>query len=269
MLTVLRKIRKSLIDSGSARKYLLYAVGEILLVMIGILLALQVNTWNQNRVNRIKEVNALNLLQENLKDQSHQIRLAHRLSRNRIKYAFDVFDYLEHNTTFHDSMRAHIRYATTDDRTYVINSGFEIIKNTKLSNDELERMIHDLYEGQLRRIDVGTSYAPDIGTYFEDYARKHFNAVDISISAAHPELDSLGYKERVQYIIEKNWGRRHFGYAPKDYNHLRQDEEFQLLLKKSIEFRTWKIMRIQSAIKAIDEIQEVLEKEIISLKKAN
>ena len=49
MITLLRRIRKSLIDSGSARKYLVYAIGEILLVMIGILLALQVSIWNEER----------------------------------------------------------------------------------------------------------------------------------------------------------------------------------------------------------------------------
>jgi len=49
MLTFLRKIRKSLIESGSARKYLLYAIGEIALVVIGILIALQINNWNEGR----------------------------------------------------------------------------------------------------------------------------------------------------------------------------------------------------------------------------
>jgi hypothetical protein len=47
MLTFFRKIRKSLLGSGQVRKYLLYAISEILLVMVGILLALQVNNWNQ------------------------------------------------------------------------------------------------------------------------------------------------------------------------------------------------------------------------------
>ncbi|MEL6810335.1 MAG: DUF6090 family protein, partial [Bacteroidota bacterium] len=47
-MKVFRKIRKRLIDSGHVKKYLLYAIGEILLVMIGILLALKVNTWNEN-----------------------------------------------------------------------------------------------------------------------------------------------------------------------------------------------------------------------------
>src|SRR6056297_896564 len=49
MITLFRRIRQKLIDSGSITKYLLYAVGEILLVVIGILIALQVNNWNENR----------------------------------------------------------------------------------------------------------------------------------------------------------------------------------------------------------------------------
>jgi len=54
MLRFFRTIRKKLIEQDNIRKYLLYAIGEILLVVIGILIALQVNTWNQNRTDRNK-----------------------------------------------------------------------------------------------------------------------------------------------------------------------------------------------------------------------
>ncbi len=47
MLKFLRKIRQKLIDEGNLKRYLVYAIGEILLVMIGILLALQRSNWNQ------------------------------------------------------------------------------------------------------------------------------------------------------------------------------------------------------------------------------
>ncbi|MFY0604574.1 MAG: hypothetical protein JXQ93_11525 [Flavobacteriaceae bacterium] len=47
-------------------KYFKYAIGEIILVVIGILIALQINNWNQNRLNRIGAKNFLNQVQEEL-----------------------------------------------------------------------------------------------------------------------------------------------------------------------------------------------------------
>jgi hypothetical protein len=52
MLNIFRKIRQKLIEQDNLKRYIVYALGEVLLVMIGILLALQVNTWNENRKDR-------------------------------------------------------------------------------------------------------------------------------------------------------------------------------------------------------------------------
>ena len=71
MLTFFRKIRKNLLGEGSTSKYLVYAVGEILLVMVGILLALQVNNWNEWRKDRIKEKEYLREILEDLKRHHH------------------------------------------------------------------------------------------------------------------------------------------------------------------------------------------------------
>ncbi len=49
MLRFFRQIRKNLMEQNKVRTYILYAIGEIALVMIGILLALQVNNWNEGR----------------------------------------------------------------------------------------------------------------------------------------------------------------------------------------------------------------------------
>ncbi len=51
---------------GSARKYLIYAFGEITLVVLGILIALSLNNWNQSRINSISEINYLERLQREL-----------------------------------------------------------------------------------------------------------------------------------------------------------------------------------------------------------
>ena len=50
MIRFYRKIRKQLLSDNKFRKYLFYAIGEIFLVVIGILLALQINTWNDKRI---------------------------------------------------------------------------------------------------------------------------------------------------------------------------------------------------------------------------
>jgi hypothetical protein len=55
MIPIFRKIRKQMADDNKPAKYLRYAIGEIMLVVIGILIALQINTWNQNRIDRNEE----------------------------------------------------------------------------------------------------------------------------------------------------------------------------------------------------------------------
>ena len=55
MIPYFRKIRKQHADDNKPLKYLRYAVGEIILVVIGILIALQINNWNQARIDQKKE----------------------------------------------------------------------------------------------------------------------------------------------------------------------------------------------------------------------
>ena len=49
MIKFFRHIRKDLMEKNKTGKYLKYAIGEIVLVVIGILIALQINNWNENR----------------------------------------------------------------------------------------------------------------------------------------------------------------------------------------------------------------------------
>ena len=65
MIKFFRKIRQNLLSEGKTGKYFKYAIGEIILVVIGILIALSINNWNENR----KEYNALKTLTENLNNE--------------------------------------------------------------------------------------------------------------------------------------------------------------------------------------------------------
>lgn len=88
MLKFFRTIRKKLIEQDNIRKYLLYALGEILLVVIGILIALQVNTWNENRKIAHEEQAILTRLLEDLefaKTQSERFILREHEDIDRLK----------------------------------------------------------------------------------------------------------------------------------------------------------------------------------------
>lgn len=55
MIKFFRKIRQKLLDENRFSKYLIYAIGEIVLVVIGILIALQINNWNENEKIKTEE----------------------------------------------------------------------------------------------------------------------------------------------------------------------------------------------------------------------
>jgi uncharacterized membrane protein YgaE (UPF0421/DUF939 family) len=66
MIKFFRKIRQSLLIENKLSRYLLYAIGEIVLVVIGILIALQVNNWNEGRKELAKSHEILREIAENL-----------------------------------------------------------------------------------------------------------------------------------------------------------------------------------------------------------
>ena len=63
MLFLLRQIRRKLLTNNKVTTYLLYAIGEIFLVVVGILIAVQIDDWNANRINQSKERAILKNLQ--------------------------------------------------------------------------------------------------------------------------------------------------------------------------------------------------------------
>ena len=83
MIKFFRKIRQNLISEGKTGKYMTYAFGEIVLVMIGILLALQVNNWNESQKAKQKEQYYLTKLEENLKQDT--LLLNREVERIKVK----------------------------------------------------------------------------------------------------------------------------------------------------------------------------------------
>lgn len=67
MITFFRKIRATLLAEGKTAKYLKYAIGEILLVVIGILIAVQINNWNETRKVDLREISFLINMSDEIK----------------------------------------------------------------------------------------------------------------------------------------------------------------------------------------------------------
>ncbi|NKI30943.1 hypothetical protein [Croceivirga thetidis] len=74
MIKFFRRIRQKLLSENRFSKYLVYAIGEIILVMVGILLALQVNTWNANREDREREALLIQQLHLEMQDNLEQFK---------------------------------------------------------------------------------------------------------------------------------------------------------------------------------------------------
>ncbi len=84
MIKFFRKIRQNLLMENKTGKYFKYAIGEIVLVMIGILLALQVNNWNNERKDRVREVKYLQNIKQDLEKDLNS--LAFQINFRREKY---------------------------------------------------------------------------------------------------------------------------------------------------------------------------------------
>ena len=163
MLTFLRRIRKSLIESGSApsdrairagRRYVLYAIGEILLVMIGILLALQVNNWNEERKNIKAEKELYENLLINLRgDSTDLIRILERVSsavRAQRILIQNPYDSLTANYTTKELERI-VRSVNSIGNSFIprINSYNQIINSGMLPlirSEKIKNALVDLYD---------------------------------------------------------------------------------------------------------------------------
>ena len=104
MVHFFRRIRQKLLANNQMKKYILYAIGEIALVMIGILLALQVNNWNEGRKNRLKEKVYL----ENLKSDLVLDIDRQKDRLNKIAYKASLFKAIDPSFQIRDSLHGKI-----------------------------------------------------------------------------------------------------------------------------------------------------------------
>ncbi|RNC87993.1 MAG: hypothetical protein ED556_02040 [Winogradskyella sp.] len=147
MIKFFRHIRRSLLNENRMGKYFKYAFGEILLVVIGILIALQINNWNESNKAKKTEVYVLTEILNNLEEDSdilkHMIQKREKAKTSVSK----MISYLEESSISQDTLEADLLNMLTFERYFPINNGYEICKSKglELSNNLLISKISRYY----------------------------------------------------------------------------------------------------------------------------
>jgi Family of unknown function (DUF6090) len=156
MLKFFRKIRFNLMDTGKTSKYLKYAIGEIILVVIGILIALQINNWNEQK----KENNTATLLAKSLIEDLNKdvdfLKNALTFSEQKINSCDALLTLLSKPQTEWDNKQIYESFnivgqsnpffPTTGTYTQIVTSG-----SLKLFDQSLANLLN-AYDMQLKKI---------------------------------------------------------------------------------------------------------------------
>ena len=175
MIHFFRRIRHKFLDEGSISKYLFYAIGEIALVMIGILLALQVNNWNEKRKAAQLEKQYLLALKEEFILNTEKLKTLDTFLDNQLAATSEFIQNIHPEKVMLDNVRFAflIGEGFRDTYNYNPSSGVmnDLINSGKLSlisNAKLRRILAD-WESNISHIKE-----------FEDEAKKaSFNVVEI------------------------------------------------------------------------------------------
>jgi hypothetical protein len=181
MIPFFRRIRKKMADDNKPLKYMRYAIGEIVLVVIGILIALQINTWNEQRKAQKKACFYLIDLQESL--QSTKLELNRVIDKSHLSYlASDTLDRI----LFHKSQIPYFSMDTIIDGSlgYTIYSPNSGIINEIMNSGGLElfdnKFIRNAVASWDSRLNNITKYEVDVRQTFLDYANLIMKYTDIS-----------------------------------------------------------------------------------------
>ncbi|WP_445386479.1 DUF6090 family protein [Robiginitalea sp. IMCC44478] len=149
MLKLFRRFRKRLLTNNKFSKYLLYAVGEVILVVLGILVALQVNNWNEDRKERRFEQKMLWELHTSIQNNIQYLDRAIDENKKARQSSQLILSYLESSQTYHDSLDFHFSKALFWFHPSLTNDAYESLKSYGLhliSNDSIRKKLGDIYE---------------------------------------------------------------------------------------------------------------------------
>jgi hypothetical protein len=215
-------------------KYFKYAIGEIVLVVIGILIALQINNWNENRKTNKFEYKILRDIANGIEGNYFQIGLSLRNNKASIASANIILNALENNLPYHDSLDIHFSKSISWVSAKFINSGYESLKSYGVN-----LITNDSIKGKLGIYDAG---------WMETLAERQENYF---YNTAAPILTELFDKVAMRTEMK-----------PFDYNSLKNSKKYISILNTSIANREDQIFWYKEWKESLDILLNSINKEL-------
>jgi len=176
MIKFFRKIRFDLMGKNRTGKYFKYAIGEIILVVIGILIALSINNWNENRKLEVKSYDYLQRLEVDIDNMSKGVNRTIRETARKYNQALMALNSLEamellssHQEAFEKHLKEYFQFEITMQNTTAFNEMLSagdlgLIKNKWLRTEfanmsdyrdfiiEVNQSNHDGYKNNMELI---------------------------------------------------------------------------------------------------------------------
>jgi len=205
MLKVFRKVRQDMIKNKKVTSYILYAIGEIFLVMIGILLALQVNNWNENRKQKVEINNILKTVSYDMETDTLVASQVGRLYDSLQKYSNRIINKELNRDNYQECIQC-ASLTTFYSPFNIQTKGFELLRNvSNESANQKDSLITEI-------VQLYTLYKPIIeknNERLENEVMKNLNElknypwfVDLSQGKFNEEMiiyftESEDYRKRV------------------------------------------------------------------------
>ena len=233
MIKFFRKIRYNLMEQNKTGKYFKYAIGEIVLVMIGILLALQVNNWNEANKVAKNEEQLTNSVIEELEGQrtrlSRNLDVNQHILKESANYLDDIFPEAKKDSSIIVVLIAH-------NNTHLKIPLVESILNNSESNSLSDKNLLK----ELRSLNTLNESLLSNQGFLDDFWNTKITEFLIRKKYAHSTLDLFGRKK----VLES-----------KAYRKLYNDVEFKdLVALKYILHDGW----VKNQVRILEKLDEII-----------
>lgn len=170
MLFILRKLRNKMLQKNKSTSYFLYAFGEIFLVVIGILIALGINNWNEGRINRQKEALLVKNIIEDLHIDAQNLDKALRELQDQMNVVDDLIaKAMDNDKTLDYTYMGLVRYSS-DFRPVTQRNHADIV--SQLENDVTRNLLLNYFIKEDQVLDIFKEYWSIIHNVLRPYLRE-------------------------------------------------------------------------------------------------